>query len=115
MTFKSYLEHTEAIFKELHLLNIFKNNNYLTTLFMFPYHHLKNLPEYLTNYFVTNNQIHQHNTRNASKLFKCYKRINYVKHTLSNKGFDVWNKLETNLKDINFYNTFKKLIKQHLY
>jgi hypothetical protein len=25
----------------------------------------------------------------------------------------VWNKLETNLKDISFYNTFKKLIKQH--
>ena len=72
---------------------------------MFRYHHLKNLPEYFTNYFVT--------TRNASKLFKCYKRRNYVKHILSNKGVDVWNKLETNLKDISFYNTFKKLIKQH--
>jgi hypothetical protein len=81
---------------------------------VFRYHHLKNLPEYFTNYFVTNNQIHQHNTRNTSKLFKCYKRTNYVKHTLSNKGVDVWNKLETNLKDTNFYNTFKKLIKQHL-
>ena len=50
MTFKSYLEHTEAIFKELHILDIFKINNYLTTLFMFRYHHLKNLPEYFTNY-----------------------------------------------------------------
>jgi hypothetical protein len=29
MTFKSYLEYTEAIFKELHTLNIFKINNYL--------------------------------------------------------------------------------------
>jgi hypothetical protein len=102
MTFKSYLEHTEAIFKELHILDIFKINNYLTALFMFRYDHLKNLPEYFTNYFVTNNQIHQHNTRNASKLFKCYKRTNYVKHILSNKGVDVWNKLETNLKDISF-------------
>ncbi len=34
MTFKLYLEHTEAIFKELHLLHIFKINNYLTALFM---------------------------------------------------------------------------------
>ena len=42
MTFKSYLEHTEAIFKELHrpILDIFKINNY-TALFMFRYHHLK--------------------------------------------------------------------------
>jgi hypothetical protein len=55
MTFKSYLEHTGAIFKELYLLDIFKINNYLTALFMFQYHHLKNLPEYFTNYFVTNN------------------------------------------------------------
>jgi hypothetical protein len=88
MTFKSYLEHTEAIFKELHrpILDIFKLINNYTALFMFRYHHLKNLPEYFTNYVVTNNQIHQHNTRNASKLFKCYKRTNYVKLTLSNKG-----------------------------
>jgi hypothetical protein len=48
---------------------------------MFRYHHLKILPEYFTNYFVTNNKIHEHNTRNASKLFKCYKRTNYVKHS----------------------------------
>jgi hypothetical protein len=60
-----------------------------------------------------NNQIHQHNTRNASKLHKCYKRTNYVKHTLSNKGVDVWNSLETKLNQINSYKTFKKRIKQH--
>ena len=35
MTFKSYLEHTEAIFKELHIFDIFKINNYLTALLMF--------------------------------------------------------------------------------
>jgi hypothetical protein len=49
MTFKSYLEHTGAIFKELHILDIFKINNYLPALFMFRYHHLKNLPEYTRN------------------------------------------------------------------
>ena len=48
MTFKLYLEHTEALFKELHILHIFKINNYLTELFMFRYHHLKNLPENFT-------------------------------------------------------------------
>jgi hypothetical protein len=57
-----------------------------------------------------------HNTRNASKLHECYKRtnyINYVKHTLSNKGVDVWNSLETKFNEINSYNIFKKQIKQH--
>ena len=83
MTFKSYVEHTELIFKELGILDIFKINDYLTAMFMFRYYHLKNLPEEFNNYFVTANQIHQHNTRNSSKLFKRYKRTNYVRQTLS--------------------------------
>ena len=80
---------------------------------MFRYHHLKNLPEEFDNFFVSNNQIHQHNTRNASKLYKQYKRTNYAKHTLSNKGVDVWNLLESNIKDINSCTAFKKQVKQH--
>ena len=32
MTFKSYLEHTEPIFKELSMLDAFRNNDYLTTM-----------------------------------------------------------------------------------
>ena len=73
MTFKSYLEHSEPIFKELKILDIYKINDYLTSLFMFRYHHIKNLPEVFTNYFVINNQVHQHNTINATQLHKSYK------------------------------------------
>ena len=65
MTFKSYLEHIEPIFKELNILNIFQINDSLTAMFMFRYYHLGNLPDVFENYFATNNQIHQHNTRNA--------------------------------------------------
>ena len=50
MTFKSYMEHTESIFKELNILDIFKINNYLTAMFMFRYHHLKNLSEEFDNF-----------------------------------------------------------------
>jgi hypothetical protein len=39
MIFKSYLEHTEPIFKELGILDIYKINDYLTAMFMFRYHH----------------------------------------------------------------------------
>ena len=34
----------------------------LTSLFMYQHHYLNNLPETFTNYFIKNNQIHQHNT-----------------------------------------------------
>ena len=97
MTLKSYLEHTEPIFKELSILDIFKIMTiYITALFMFRYHHLNNLPEVFTNCFATNNQVHGHNRRNSSKLHKSYKRTNYIKHTLSNKGVDIWNELISN-------------------
>ena len=68
MTFKSYLEHTERMFKELGILNIFQINDNLTAIFMFRSHHLQNLLEIFENCFFTNDQIHQHNTRNKSKL-----------------------------------------------
>ena len=54
------------------------------------------------------------NTKRAhtqSKLHKSYKKTNYVKHTLSNKGVDIWNELIPNLKVIKSYTTFKKRIK----
>ena len=85
MTFKSYFDHGEPIFKDLHILNIFKINDYLTALFMFRYHHLNNFPEFLKDYFLTNNQIHQYNTRNASKFHKCYKLKNKLCRTHSLK------------------------------
>jgi hypothetical protein len=111
------MEHTEPIFKELNILDIFKINDYLTAMFIFRYHHLKNLPEEFDNFFVSSNQIHQHNinTRNASKLYKQYKRTKYAKHTLSNKGADVWNLLESNIKDINSCTAFKKQVKTALF
>ena len=93
MTFKSYTEHSEPLFNKLNILSIKKINDFLTSLFMFRYHNLNNLPKYFTNYSVTNNKIHDHNTRNASKLHKSYSRTNYVKHSLCNNGVDIWNKL----------------------
>ena len=67
---KSCLEQTEPIFKDFNILDIFKINDYLTAMFMFQYHHLKNLPEEFDHFSVADNQIHQRNTRNSFKLHK---------------------------------------------
>ena len=90
MTFSSHLDHSEKIFQHLNILNLNKLNDYLTSRFMFRYHHLKNLPEFFSaDYYTSNSQIHEHNTRNSMKLHKSYQRTNYVKHSLSNKGVDI--------------------------
>ena len=111
--FKSYSEHAKLIFQKLNFLDIFKLNDYLTALLMFRYHDQNNLPENLANCFVISNQIHQHNTRNSSKLHKFYMRTNYVKHTLLNKGIDIWNELEPKFKNTVSYYSFKRQIKEY--
>ncbi len=45
------------------------------------------------NRFCVNKDIHNYNTRNASLLHKKCNRTNYIKHTLANKGIDVWNNI----------------------
>jgi hypothetical protein len=98
MTFKSYLDHTEKLFEDFYILTLNKLNDYLTSLFMYRYHHLNNLPEFFKNYYITNNHVHQHNTRNSLKLHRSHQRTNYVKHSISNKGIDIWNNLDIKLK-----------------
>ena len=42
----------------------------------------------------------QHNARNKSKLHKYFKRTNYLKYTLRNKGINLWNELAPKFKGI---------------
>ena len=53
ITFKSYSEHTEPLFKKLNLLNIYKINDYLTSLFIFQFYNMNNMPEIFNNFFKT--------------------------------------------------------------
>jgi hypothetical protein len=114
ITFKSYTEHTEPLFRNLEILNFENINDYLICLFMFRYYYLENLPEVFSNYFTRNDEIRHYNTRTSSQFHKSYKRTNYAKQTLSDKGVNIWNKLDCNYKNIKSYTTFKKKIKKHL-
>ena len=57
ITFSSHLDHTENIFQHLNILNLNKLNDYLTSLLMFKYHHLKNLPEFFAHFIDTTREI----------------------------------------------------------
>ena len=108
MTFQSFQTHIEQIFIDLQVLNINKLNNYLTSLFMFWYRHLNNLPISFNNFFITNNKIHKHKTRNSSNLHKPHERTNYVKYSLSVQGINIWNNLDRSLTTISALSFFKK-------
>ena len=68
---------------------------------MYRYYKVKNLPEILYNYSVSNNE--NIDIRNAFRLHKSYKRTlftNYPQHSLANKGTEIWNSLAKELKQI---------------
>ena len=82
---------------------------------MFRYFHLNNRPDIFTDYFMTDHDIHNYNTRNASLLHKKWSRTNYNKHALANKGIDVWNNLPLQYKEIRSFSIFRTKIKSTLF
>jgi hypothetical protein len=113
MTFKSYFDSSEPIFKLLQILNLFKINTYLTSLFKIRYFYLQNLPIIFEKYFMSNREIHNYNTRNSSLLHKTINRTNYRKHNLANKGIEVWNNLPKQYKKPRSYGSFKSILKKY--
>ena len=66
--FKSYTDHSEPLFLDLKILNIYKINEYLGSIFMYRFNHCQNLPDFYSNYFKLNNELHSYNTRNSTKF-----------------------------------------------
>ena len=46
-------------------------------LFMYRRNYCQNLPDFYNDYFKQNNDVHNYNTRNSTKLHVSYKRTNY--------------------------------------
>lgn len=110
MRLKSYFDHPEPIFNDLKILNLTKLNDYLTSYFMFQYFHRQNLLKLFIDFFLTNQQTHNHNTRNSSLIHKKSTRTNYKKHTLAIKSVDVWNNLPIKKKEPRSFASFKLII-----
>ena len=73
----------------------------------------QNLPDFYNDYFKQNNELHNYDTRNSTKLHVSYKRTNYRKYTVFNKGVSIWNCLDEEIKNIKSYFSFKKTEKSY--
>ena len=109
MTFSSFRETCQPLFKILKILNIFEINLYLTANFMYLHYHGK-CPETLNDYFVINDSIHSYNTWSASKIQIDFKRANYGKFSLQYRGVIIWNSLPNDMKELKSSNAFKKVL-----
>ena len=110
MTFSNYNDDTNPLFQSLKILNIYQLNTYPTAVFMYSYYHDK-LPAFFKNFFITNDALHSYNTRSMSQIHIEFNRTNYGKFSIRYREAVVWNSLSSEIRNINFYNLFKKSLK----
>ena len=67
-------------------------------LYMYRHNCSKDLSNVFENCFVANNKIHKPNIWNSKELHEAFQRTNYRKHTVFNKGIDIWNELQLYIK-----------------
>ena len=104
-----YQTHSAPLFLQLKVLDIIKVNTFHIARFMFLYHN-RLLPISLLNLFVTNNQIHSHDTRNANSYRPHSCRTNIRQFMILYQGPKIWNSLPSTMKHINSLSLFKKFL-----
>ena len=88
--------------------------NVLTLIFKC-FHHRHLVPEVFQNYFIVNNTLHSHNTRNNSDIYTKAFNSNFGKRCLLYHGSKLWNDLPFELKQFSSINTFKQKLKNYLF
>ena len=76
-------------------------------------YHKDKLPEIFNNYFISNNEIHNNNTRSASSIHLPRVDTSYGKKSVSYAGVNLWNNLPEDLKNITSFSQFKAHLKLH--
>jgi hypothetical protein len=82
--FKSYSDHSEPLFLDLKILNVYRINDYICSIFMYRFfYYQNNLPDFYCDYFKQNSELHNYNnTHNSTKLHVNFQRTNYRKYIL---------------------------------
>ena len=105
-------EHSQPLFKELKLLNIYQINILQICIFIFKFEHLPHeLPLSFRNYFLKKSQLHGRNTRQTFFHPPLY-RTSQGQFSIKYRGVDIWKKYSlTSHKSLL---TYKKTLKQNL-
>ena len=114
ITSSSFFEHTSPIFKSLKIVKFFDLIKFTTSVFMYKFN--KNLlPPIFSDFFTTVRNIHNYNTRLASKTSFALpsSRTNYGIFSLRFQGPKIWNNIDESLKHCSL-TLFKMKIKNLL-
>ena len=77
-------------------------------------HSLGVLPAPINNLFISNNQVHEHNTRQSKNLHSAIGKGEKIYRTFSYHGINIWNYMSTHVNIEVSYACFKKIAIHHL-
>ena len=104
MTFSHFQAHAPPLFRDLHILQLSDINYLYLALFMHNYVN-KKLPEAFNDYATPASDMHNYNTRHASKnLCVLPSSTNYGKFSVKLKGITIWNNLPNDIRSIHIPN-----------
>jgi len=112
-----FLAHSEPLFKECKVLNIFQINSYSVGIFMFKYYKSQ-LPNIFNDMFVKQCNVHIQNTRNNQfyRLPLC--KTERKKNSICYHGAYLWNehilKKDIDVDAFNTVSVFKKIFKHKM-
>jgi hypothetical protein len=112
ITFSDYLAHSDPLFLKLNILTVNQIYNYQLGIYMYKILH-ELIPHLSHHHFVSNMNIHDHNTRSSRHLHAPYCRTKLRQSTIQFQGPRMWNMLPGEIKSAPSISIFKKRLKKH--
>ena len=110
-----WLAHTDPLFYSLKTLKVCDLYTFQTAQFMYRYHHNQLPPGILDqDYFMTNMDVHDHNTRSSTDYHVRRTNTKFAENTLRIQGAMLWNSLKPSLKQSRSLMTLKHHLKNDL-
>ena len=110
---KDFLTPTDSLHKELEVLKV-KDINKLHTVKFVHMQQNNKTPNIFKNFFIANQTVHQHNTRQNHNLHINQPNTNNGKRTMKYHGATTWNALAGSLRKIESKKTFGSQLKRSL-
>ena len=108
-----YYDSTKPLFIELNLLTVEQIYEFNCAKFIFCSFNNIKYAEF-SNRLVTNNSLHNYQTRSAKQFRKEYTRLQKFMNSFLNKGIEMWNSLPEYIKNVKALQTFKKKTKDYI-
>lgn len=113
ITNSHYLSPSGPLFSQLKTLKIHDIHTFQTAIFMHKYS-FNQLPSVFDNFFIPNSHIHSYPTRHSSDYHLENPKVVAAQKSLKHHGPDIWNSLDTSLKQCSSISSFKKQLKGSL-